>query len=302
MKKIVLLEGGLSSEREVSLKSAAAVKKSLLELGFFVQSIDPKKFINDGDFLKEIKKINGDIVFNALHGEDGENGKIQSLLENAKIKFTGSSSLACALAMDKNQATSIANQIGIPTPQKLFFKTLEELKTHELFEFPIVIKPNSSGSSIGVFIIRNSQELLETLPKIDYSDILVEKYIPGRELTISILNGKALPIVEIKTLKEFYNFENKYSAGNTSYEVPAQISVSEKNLIQEYASKIYSALGCEIYGRVDFRFDGKNFYFLEVNTLPGMTALSLTPMAAKEAGITFNELTEMIIDLSLVRN
>nr|MDA3813996.1 ATP-grasp domain-containing protein [Candidatus Cloacimonadota bacterium] len=170
-------------------------------------------------------------------------------------------------------------------------------------DFPIGIKPNDSGSSVGISIINKESELYEAIKlAFKYSKkVILEQFIDGRELTVTILGDEALPVVEIIPNDGWYNYKSKYTKGKTIYEVPAKLTSEEKNKIQKQALDVFTLFGCEVYGRVDFRYDGEEFYFLEVNTLPGMTLLSLTPMAAKEAGISFKELLIKIIELSLNR-
>jgi len=253
--------------------------------------------------ISRIKNINPKIVFIGLHGAEGEDGRIQALMELEKIPFTGSGHVASAIAMNKKLCSLIASQIGIPVPPKILIDTsyfsLEEIKAK--IGFPNVMKPNNEGSSIATFIINSQEDFEEKLLQIkdSYQFMLIEKFISGRELTVTVFDGKPLPIVEIIPKNGWYDFVNKYTAGNTEYQVPAILTPEETEKVQSFATKIFKEIGCEVYSRIDFRFDGEEFYFLEVNTLPGMTPLSLTPMSAKATGMSFNQLLNSIIETSL---
>lgn len=306
-KMILVLSGGFSEEASVSKISAFEIKKSLDKMGYNTTTIDPIDFGSYAEMSQKIKSLSPYIVFNGLHGTDGEDGKIQSLFELDKIPFTGSNSRSSALAMDKFLSGCMALQLDIKIPARILIESVEEIDLKyikEKFDFPLVVKPNDSGSSVGITIIANEKELLPAVTEaFQYSrKVLIEKFIEGRELTVTILNGKALPIVEIKPQNGWYDYTNKYTKGNTMYETPAKLTQKITEEIQKKAEIMFKALGCSVYARVDFRFDGKELYFLELNTLPGMTPLSLTPMAAKAAGYSFDQLLEEIIRISLKKN
>jgi D-alanine-D-alanine ligase len=208
--------------------------------------------------------------------------------------------------MDKYISGILAGYIKIKLPKRrLIYKDYKyDFKSIvEYVGFPMVIKPNDSGSSVGITIINKENELEESLKHaFKFSEkAIIEQFIAGRELTVTILGNEALPVVEILPNEGWYDYKNKYTKGKTTYEVPAELTSEEVKIIQKQALDVFHLFGCEIYGRVDFRYDGKDFYFLEVNTLPGMTQLSLTPMAAREAGISFKELLYKIIELSVNR-
>lgn len=303
-KKIIVLGGGFSNEREVSLVSSREIAVSLKKSGYEVILLDPANFSSYLALLQEIKRIECLIVFIGLHGAEGEDGRIQAMLELSGIPFTGSGFKASSIAMDKFLSGTAVASIGLPVPlhRKLNRNSAggdEFLKNN----LPLVVKPNDSGSSVGIRIVDTSAELEDALSKaFEISrEVLCEQFISGRELTVTLLNGNALPVLEIKPKNGWYDYTNKYTKGNTEYIVPAPISDKETRQVQEFSEKIYKILGCQVYCRVDFRFDGQNFYFLEVNTLPGMTSLSLTPMAAKAAGINFDELLVKIVELSLLK-
>lgn len=301
MKKIVIISGGNSSEREISLISAAEVNKTLSSLNFESVEIDPIAFHNVEDFLQRIRREKPYIVFNALHGGDGENGNIQALLEMAKIPFTGSGSLTSKLAMDKYISKLIALDLNIPTPQFiLFIKGMKLQNIKPQFPLPYIVKPNNGGSSVGISIVKELSQLAAALDSaLIYDDkVLIEEFIPGKELTVTILGEEAYPVVEIKPIDGWYDYENKYTQGKTEYICPAEISEQDSSKVQKMAYSFFKRISGKAYGRVDFRFDGDEFYFLEANTLPGMTSLSLTPMAVKSKGVQFETLLQRIIELS----
>ncbi|MCD4819269.1 MAG: D-alanine--D-alanine ligase [Candidatus Cloacimonetes bacterium] len=302
LKKIVILFGGFSEEKEISLISGKEIEKSLKELGYITKMIDHSISKNYSELIENIIDFEPFIVFNALHGAEGEDGRIQALLDLHKIPYTGSGFRASAILMDKFLSSEIVKSMDIPVPDKLLIK--DDLLIEKIIcscSFPLVIKPNDSGSSMGISIVNNESEVENAVQEARKfsKDILLEEYIFGRELTVTILNQKALPVVEIITNSGWYDYINKYTKGKTIYQTPAKLSDKETKQIQQYALEIFNNFGCKSYGRIDFRYDSEKFYFLEVNTLPGMTPLSLTPMAAKEAEIDFKELLEIIIQSSL---
>ncbi|MDY6916150.1 MAG: D-alanine--D-alanine ligase [Candidatus Cloacimonadota bacterium] len=301
-KKIVILAGGNSEEREVSLESSRQIAKTLKK--YQIHMIDPSSFNSYLLMVEKIKSIDPLIVFNGLHGAEGEDGRIQALLELENIQFSGSRFRASAICMDKIISRLLAKCIGIIVPPNIVLHNKKKADLDKIISkisLPLVVKPNDSGSSVGITIVQNKSELNSSIEKaFAYSEkVICEKYITGRELTVTILDNKALPVVEIKPKTGWYDFTNKYTHGKTIYEVPAKLTSQEKEKIQRQSLKIFRKIGCKSYGRVDFRYDGNNFYFLEVNTLPGMTELSLTPMAAAEAGLDFESLLEKIIATSL---
>ncbi len=297
-KKIIILYGGFSPEREVSKKTGEGVFEALQKLPQYQPVlIDPQDFSSYLQLTDKIKNENPYIVFNALHGEEGENGKIQALFDLEDIPYTGSGHLASAIAMDKYLASLLVKALGLAVPFAKLITKKEQLK---IDKYPVVIKPNDKGSSVGISIVQKEEELsfaIEKAFKVS-TQVLMEEYIPGRELTVTILGDKALPVVEIIPHQGWYDFKNKYTKGNSDYIVPAKLSEQERIKIQSYALKIFNTIGCNVYGRVDFRYDGEDFYFLEVNTLPGMTPLSLTPKAAKSYGMSFEDLLIYIIENS----
>ncbi|MFB3844306.1 MAG: D-alanine--D-alanine ligase [Candidatus Cloacimonadaceae bacterium] len=314
MLKITVLLGGNSPERNVSLVSGAEIAKQLRLNGYEVSETDPADYANWLELLHALKKQTPDLVFIGLHGGEGENGILQAMLTGCGFAFTGSGYKASALAMDKLLSKIIAQQVGVPVPAfsvvnneqitagnvKSFTELLKELDLRKQTGH-LVIKPVEAGSSVGVHIVSSETELKEALyDALQFSDkVLVEEYIDGRELTVTILDKQVLPVVEIKPHQGFYDYPNKYSAGNTDYHVPADLPSVSAEKVQSYAMRVWQAFECSGYGRIDFRYDGSEFYFLEVNTLPGMTPLSLTPMAAKAVGIDFGNLLNCIIQAAL---
>ncbi|MGC9337616.1 MAG: D-alanine--D-alanine ligase [Candidatus Cloacimonadia bacterium] len=307
-KKVILLQGGISEEREVSLETSEAVAKALKNLGNTCYPIDPIDFVTNGKvnyeaMLKKIKALNYDIVFNGLHGGEGENGIWQTLLEAFDIDFTGTTRMGSFISMHKKISKLLANSLGIPVPQIFLWLTSKDRDIEQYancLSYPVVVKPNSSGSSVGVTIVQDPVRFIEAVDRAFQFDkeILVEEYIDGREITVPILGNRALPVVEIKPNQGWYDYAHKYTEGQSVYEVPAQLPQEEAKKVSDYAITIYEAFYCRDYARVDFRYNGKDFYFLELNTLPGMTRLSLVPMSAKASGINFDELINLIIEHS----
>lgn len=302
-KKVIVLSGGFSDEKEVSRKTSSAIASALIEKGYAVELVDPVDFNTYSELIEYIKKHDPLIVFIGLHGAEGEDGRIQAMLSLEKIPFTGSHHTGSAIAMDKFISSMLAHAYRIPVPKQILLsapRILTDKEMHEL-EFPFIVKPNTSGSSVGVYIVETADQMPEAIEnafKYD-KEVLCQEFIEGLELTVSILDNQILPVVEISPKEGFYDYTNKYTKGKTEYICPAPLSEEETKKLQDMAERIFFGAGCKVYGRVDFRFDGKHFYFLEINTLPGMTELSLTPMAAKEAGYSFNQLIQKIIEVSL---
>ena len=305
--KICVLYGGCSSEREVSINSAKSILKTLSD-EYNVYGYDFNGDYND--LYKNIK--DSDLVFNALHGGDGENGVMQKFLEDNNIVFTGSNSISSEKSMNKHISKSICSENNILTPDWLHF-TDKYNSLNDFLKFnnkSIVVKPSNEGSSIGLSIINNFntnssakiEELDQSIIKcINVSkNILIEQYIDGRELTVGILGARTFPILEIEPSNTFYDYECKYTKGKSKYIVPAKnIDKKIENNLSKIALKIYSLLGCRHYARVDFRLSlDNNIYFLEANTLPGFTYTSLFPMTAKSIGINYKRLLLSIIELS----
>jgi D-alanine-D-alanine ligase len=309
MDKIAVLEGGTSPEREISLRSGEAIAKALREKGYEVIELDPADYSDFYSLISKLRTEKISIVFIGLHGGTGENGELQAALSLAGFKYTGSGPKACTLTMDKYVSKLMALDEGIPAPEYILMREdlLNDYQDPNDFSaieaklgLPIIVKPNDSGSSVGISIVEKLFELKEAVKlALTYSDsVLLEQYIPGKELTATVLDGKALPLIEIRPLNGWYDFNNKYSKGHSEYLCPAPVEESVSQLIQLYAERLWKVLGLKGYARIDFRYDGNKPYFLEVNTLPGMTDLSLTPMAAKAVGINFPELVDKIVSLA----
>jgi D-alanine-D-alanine ligase len=305
---VALLKGGTSEERDVSIHTCEAVENALLTIGKTVLTFDPSDYvehekINYLQLVEEIKNAQCDIVFIGLHGGDGEDGTFQKLFELAGISYVGSDADSSFLCMSKKMSKLLAhNLLEVPVPQALFYKKGDDVPSYkdvaEKLGTHLVIKPNASGSSVGVTILKDEMGFKEAVElAFSINDvILIEEYIPGREITVAMLGNRALPVVEIKPKNGFYDYKNKYTENCTVYETPAHLSEDEAACVTDYAQRIYKEFGCSDYARIDFRFNGKKFYFLEVNTLPGMTALSLVPMAAKAVGISFEELIRKLVE------
>lgn len=313
---IVVLYGGNSTERDVSIVSGNNVAEALKSVGHNVTLLDVCQDIKSEDLKLSYDNYNNffgkgvlekcrkaDIVFLALHGTNGEDGKIQSVFDCMNIKYTGTGSLGSSIAMHKGISKYIFNQENIPNPKGKVIE-VENVQNLEYSDigFPMVIKPCNGGSSIGVEILNNEKELNDILNnKVKYDkEYIIEKYIKGREFSVGILDDKALPVIEIKPKQGFYNYENKYKPGLTEEICPAIIDEDTTKKLQKLAEKVHKALKLDVYSRVDFLIgqDG-NIYCLEANTLPGMTPTSLLPQEAKAIGMTYSDLCENIIDISL---
>jgi D-alanine-D-alanine ligase len=299
--KVAVLKGGSSLERIVSLRSAARVEDALGELGHEAIAIDVGR-----ELVSRLRVERPDVVFIALHGPGGEDGTVQELLEILDLPYTGPGVAACALCMDKVAAKHEVRAAGLPTPDWAAFNatafrelgaadTLEEIEGR--LGFPLVIKPASQGSSLGVEFASSRDEVPEALvAAFSYDDrVLLERYVKGRELAVSILDGEALPVVEaIPREEDFFNFEARYEIGRTEYVCPAELGEAETR-VQELAIRTYEALGCTGFARVDLILGDDGPQLLEVNAIPGLTDTSLFPMAAEAAGIGFAQLVERIL-------
>ncbi len=289
--KIAVLMGGPGEEREVSLKSGKAIKEALQANCYDVSSI-----IIDTDLVNLVEKLSSvDLVFLGLHGDIGENGTIQGFLEALGIIYTGSGPLSSAICMDKNISKIIAANNNILTPK---WKLYNNINDNDEFKYPLVVKPNGQGSTVGLRIVHNEEELKPALEHAFNYDtsVLVEEYIEGRELTVMVLDGKAYPVCEIIPSHELYDFDCKYTAGMSKYICPAKIGIELTDNIRQVSENLFDLFKCENYSRADFRMDSQNkFWFLEMNTLPGMTDTSLVPMSALAAGLSFNDLIDNIV-------
>lgn len=347
--KIIVLAGGLSTERDVSLTSGAGICRTLLEKGHQAFLLDVfMGFPYDSDRLNEVFDLPGhgleiadgikttepdlaaikasrpdqsdcflgpnvidlcrmaDIVFMGLHGDVGENGKLQATFDILGIKYTGPGYLGSALAMDKTCTKQIFKMCGIPSPGGTWLRSTDKNRslTALSMSLPVVVKPCSGGSSIGVYIAHTEEEYDKAIEEsFRYeNELIIEPYIKGREFAVGVIDGQALPVIEIIPKSGFFDYANKYQADCTAEICPAEIDDFTASRMQRAAEKAFTALKLDIYSRADFLLDeGGNIYCLEMNSLPGMTAASLLPKEAKAAGIEYGDLCELIIQKSLER-
>ncbi|MFR2747549.1 MAG: D-alanine--D-alanine ligase [Roseburia hominis] len=345
--KIVVLAGGLSTERDVSFKTGEMVTKALRENGHQVILLDvfmgysnkeedltgifdraeavsvkvaaipetapdlekvkaQRKDLSDNFFGPNVIELcrMADIVFMALHGENGENGKIQAAFDLFGIRYTGTGYLGSALAMNKGMAKQLFLENGIPTPRGTSLKRGEDAAKIETcgIHFPCVVKPCSGGSSIGVSIVHDKAEYEQALKEAFRweNELVIEEYVKGREFSVGVIDFQALPIIEIAPVEGFYDYKNKYKAGSTVETCPAELSEQITKEMQGYAEKVAEVLGLNTYSRTDFLLDAEDHIFcLEANTLPGMTPTSLLPQEAKVTGVDFNQLCEKLIESSM---
>lgn len=293
-KKIGVLCGGTSSEREISLKSGKAVYNALKKLGLKSVLIDVDKNV-----ASKLVKEKIDIAYITLHGPMGEDGTIQGMLEIMGIPYTGCGVFSSSASMDKIISKKIFEYSKIPTPQWFI---IEKFKPVAEIEYPVVVKPATQGSAIGISIVKNKKEFPKAVKNaFSYDDkILVEKYIKGTEITAGVLNGNPLPVIEIVPDGKFYDFKSKYTVGKSKHIIPPRLSQKVISNIQEIATKVYNAFQCKSMCRVDMIVDKNNdIWVLELNTLPGMTETSLFPDAARAQGMTFEDLVLEILKSSV---
>ncbi|MDC0448491.1 D-alanine--D-alanine ligase [Candidatus Pelagibacter sp.] len=302
-KKILIISGGISKERLISLETGKEVSKELKKNGYKVLTSEPNL-----ELSKNLRKYKPDIIFNALHGQFGEDGYIQTILEAQKIPYTHSGAIASSIAMDKEISKKIFLQNNILTPKYIKYIFLKKDKTiikkiEKKLKFPVVIKPINEGSSVHVYIC-NKKNLLRRLKKLEYyKEILIEEFVPGREIQVAIMGKKKLGAIELKPKREFYDYEAKYNPkSNTKHIIPVKITKKEFKTVTDIALKAHKVIGCKGVTRSDFKFFKGKFYLLELNTQPGMTKLSLVPEIARYKGISFIKLIEWILkDASINR-
>lgn len=306
--KIAVLYGGVSNEREVSLSSSKGIMEALKKNGHEVIGIDfhPER-------LEEVIQLDVDVVFIGLHGKHGEDGAVQGLLDMLEIPYVGSGTMASAIAMNKFKAKQLFETVGIPVAKGKAYRVkqatvLDELAKdiHEQFTFPFVIKPNQEGSTVGLTIVKKAEETKAAIELAAASDeyILVEQFIKGTELTVPVMGKineeKALPIIEIIPKNDLYDYESKYAADGSEHIIPARLDADVTEKIQSYAVLAHQVLGCKTYSRADFLLTEDNIpYILEVNTLPGMTPTSLFPDAAKHVDLSYEEMIEQFVQLTV---
>ena len=297
---VVVLMGGLSGERKISFLTGKACSKALKKKGYKVINLDAK-----GYFAEEINKLKPKMVFNALHGKYGEDGFVQSILESLKIPYTHSGVLASSLAMDKELSRQIFKKNNLKVPKYFPLQRGQKVNLNKKIKFPIVVKPVNEGSSLGVYICKNKKQFTSMYNKLmkEYDRILVEEYIPGREIQVAVMGQKSLGAIEIVPKRKFYDYTAKYSnAAQTKHIMPAPLSSKKYKEVLSLAKKAHQLLGCKGITRSDFRFFNNKFYLLEINTQPGMTKLSLVPEIALYSGIKFEDLVvKMIKDASCNR-
>ncbi len=301
---IALLYGGKSTEREISLLSGTAVAKGLRDAGFTVEEIDTA----EQHYIDRIERLAPDVVFNCLHGRGGEDGCVQGVCVELGLPFTGSGVLASALAMDKPKAKLIYESAGLSTPKSCVVVAGNEPTYSEVAEKlgkKIVVKPAGEGSAFGVSIVEDENSFLESMKiaeELD-SEIIIEQYISGTEVTVAVMGNKDLmvfPVLEVVPRGDFYDFESKYSQGGSDHICPARLSDAITAKCQEYALAAHRSLGCRGVSRTDMIIDGDGEpWVLETNTIPGMTETSLIPDVASHIGIGFSELCKLIVDLAL---
>lgn len=344
---IVVLAGGLSTERDVSFKTGSMVAAALKEnghrvilldvfMGYGEQEVDLNGIFDRADEISvkvsDIPEVApdlaavkasrkdqspcffgpnvirmcqmADIVFMALHGENGENGKLQAAFDLLGVKYTGSDYLSSAIAMNKGMAKKLFVEAGIPTPKGIAMtrETREDDVTKLNLHLPCVVKPCCGGSSIGVTIVRDAAEFKAALDEAFRweDELVIEEFVEGREFSVGVIEGKALPVIEIAPIQGFYDYKNKYKAGSTVETCPAELPEDVSAQMRHYAEEVAKVIGLDTYSRSDFLLDKDgNMFCLEANTLPGMTPTSLLPQEAAVVGVNFNELCEKLIDISM---
>ncbi|OPJ62409.1 D-alanine--D-alanine ligase [Clostridium oryzae] len=295
--RIGVIDGGISSEKEISILSGREIIANIDKNKYEVKEILIEK---EEDVFEKIKDI--DFAFIALHGKFGEDGKIQAVLETKGIPYNGCGVLTSALCMDKNLSKKIFLSEGVKTADWVMVTPEDELPMDKLkkFGYPLVVKPNNGGSSIGIFLVKDEKELkaaLEESFKYD-KNVLIEEYIKGQEITCSMLDGEILPTIFINPSEEFFDYQSKYYDNGTK-EVVGELPKHLDDKLKVIAKKCWKLFNLEVYSRIDFLIKDDEFYALEVNTLPGMTANSLVPKSAKAVGIDFPKLLDKVIDCSL---
>ncbi|MGH2907359.1 MAG: D-alanine--D-alanine ligase family protein [Solirubrobacterales bacterium] len=309
MQKVAVLKGGSSLERQVSLRSGARIADALRARGHEVTEIDV-----DQTLIEQLQELRPDAVFIALHGRGGEDGTVQELAEILDLPFTGCGVLASIQCIDKAVTKLVLQKAGLPTPRFVTFNdtafrnlgaadSLASLEQN--FEFPVVVKPTRQGSALGIKFAESIDELPAALVSaFSYDDrVLIEQFVEGREIAVSVLDGKALPAVEaVPTTQDFYDFESRYEIGKTEFVCPAELSDSVAARLSEIAEQTFTLLGCHGFARVDFMLpENDEPQVLEVNSIPGLTQTSLMPMAAEAAGIPFDDLAERLLQTALTR-
>ena len=295
-KKILILSGGISKERLISLDTGLQVAKELKKNGYRVKICEP-----NNNLKKNIKTFKPSVIFNALHGQFGEDGYVQTILDRFEIPYTHSGVIASSIAMDKEISKKIFIKNNINTPK--FFTYSYDIKNNELIKkikkklrFPVVAKPLNEGSSVNVYIC-NEKNIIKTLNSLkQYKKVMIEEFIGGREIQVAIMGNKKLGAIELKPKRKFYDYQAKYnSSAKTKHIIPVDLPKSKMNTVMNMAYKAHRVIGCRGVTRSDFKFFNDKFYLLEINTQPGMTKLSLVPEIAAFRGISFLDLIEWIM-------
>ena len=298
MPKVLVLHGGTSAEREVSLKSGEAIA------GALAKSHEVEAMVLSEEALPENIDAGNVVVFPALHGTFGEDGQLQALLESEGVEYCGSDAASSRLCMDKVASKSIAREQKVPTPESMEFDGAEAPLADDVIEKlgeSLVIKPADQGSSVGLSFTEHRSELGVALSQIHSGKWLIEQRIRGRELTVGLLKGAAMGVVEIISSSGVYDYKAKYTPGSTEYKFPAELEPKVEAAIKDYAERLYDACGCRDFARIDFLLDGSQAYFLEINTLPGLTATSLLPKSASCVGYDFESLAAELVAPAMAR-
>ena len=293
-KQVMLIYGGISSEREISIISSKGINDSLIRNNYEVIRIDA-----DEDLESQIKKHNPDVIFNALHGTWGEDGKVQKIIELTNVPYTNSGIRASELAMDKHKSSEIFTKINLNYPNTIL-SSLKSIKDENLMDYPYVLKPRNEGSSVGVGIIKNENDKKKYVEQNKERDeILIQEFIEGKEIQVAVYGDNKTGSIEIDPKNEFYDYESKYfDNGQTKHILPPRITMQQMDFVEKLALEAHNALGCKGISRTDFILEKKSeiFYILEVNTQPGMTPTSLVPEIAKSKGTGFDELINWILN------
>ena len=285
--RIAVFMGGISSEKEVSVRTGTAILNSLIRQGYDAYGV----ILDKDNLLTAFIENEYDLAYLALHGEYGEDGRIQGLLDIIGKKYTGCSMISSAVSMDKDLTKKIAQAVGVRTPKSYTKENLEDVD-----KFPIVVKPSTEGSTVGLYICHNKEEILDAVEKSGDKDLVIEEFIKGEELTVGVLEGEPLGVLKITPKIGLYDYKSKYTAGMTEYEYPAKISEKSYQEAMEYATIIHNSLKMKGVSRSDFILKDGELYFLEVNSCPGMTETSLVPKLATLKGYTFDDITRKIVE------
>jgi D-alanine-D-alanine ligase len=301
-KKVGVLMGGISAEREISLSTGASVHRALAERGYETVAID---WTEDADLGALLRAERIEVVWNALHGTYGEDGCVQGFLESLRIPYTGSGVAASAMGMEKVASKKIFERDGVPTPPwRIASSPGAAIDAARQLRYPVVVKPSREGSTVGVSIVREEGEIARAWEEASgrHGVVMLERYVPGRELSVGILDGEVLGTVEIRARSGFYDYEAKYQSGDTEYIVPAPVDEATDESVRKAGLAAYLSLGCEAHSRTDMRVTEEgDVRVLEVNTLPGMTDRSLLPKTARLAGLDYGDLVERILASARLR-